>query len=198
MSRRLIAVVGVTLAVLVAGCGSSGHQAAPKSRNSNPSVSSLTSSPDSSPTSTDPTGAATMTSPGGQKAAVLDAYQASWNDYLAVATHFPVNPLDPRLAHHMSGKELVFIQTQLTRAELQGQYLRGTVDTSHAYVKGISGTDAVVVDCDLDQTAVWNGKTNQVATPAGTGRTLINARVDLVNGVWKVTDQSTVSEGCTP
>lgn len=71
-----------------AACGGAIHKASPPP----PTTVAPTTS-----TTTDPT-----------EAAILAAYRAGWDDYLAVAEAFPVNPSDARLALHSTAKVLVF------------------------------------------------------------------------------------------
>jgi hypothetical protein len=65
-----------------------------------------------------------------------------------------------------------------------------------ATVKELVGNAAVVADCGFDRTATVDEKTGQVVQLAPTQRTLINAEVDLMDGVWKVTRFNIVRVGC--
>ena len=120
-----------------------------------------------------------------------------WSDSDAVVRHYPVNVFDPTLANHMAGAELTQYENYLTGLKFQNEYVQGPpTDTSRAIVKQIVGTAAVVSDCDFDASVVVNGRTNQIVKPAGTQRTLVNAKVELTGGVWKVTEFNNVSVGC--
>jgi hypothetical protein len=131
------------------------------------------------------------------RTAILAAYRASSSANYVAATHYPVDPTDGRLSSFMAGEELNRVRNELTVLAHLGRVLRGPpVDTSMATVKQVVGEVAVVADCDFDQTATIDGKTGQIHDPAPTRRTLINAEVDLMAGMWKVTRFSIVWAGC--
>jgi hypothetical protein len=186
---RLVLTVG---AVLVATACSSGSGAKPIGA---PSPTSTTvSGPSSSTSSVDPP--TTTIDP--TDAAILAAYRGMWTDSDAVAHHFPINVFDPILGDHIAGAELTQIQNFLTSLKVQGQYAIGPpIDTSRAIVKQLVGTAAVVSDCAFDGSVIVSGLTNQVVKPATTQRALVNAKVELIDGVWKVTELNNVSVGCT-
>jgi hypothetical protein len=121
-----------------------------------------------------------------------------WSDIATVEGHYPVNPLDPILTRHTAGDERVRVGNFATGLKFQSQYLAGpALDTSRAIVKQVVGTVAVVADCEYDGSILMNGKTNQVVSPAGSQRELVNAKVELIEGEWKVTEFNNVSAGCT-
>jgi hypothetical protein len=70
------------------------------------------------------------------------------------------------------------------------------MDTSRAIVKELDGTLAVVSDCDFDGSITMDGRTKQVVSPAVSQRALVNAKVELIDGVWRVTEFNNVRVGC--
>lgn len=140
----------------------------------------------------------TTTSLDSTKAAILAAYRGMWTTNDAAFRHYPINYSDPSLANYMMGDELKQIQASLTDLAFASEYLTGPpTDTSMAIVTQLRGTLAVVSDCDFDRSTIMNGRTNQVVKPASTQRDLINAELELAGSVWKVTEFSNVSVGCT-
>jgi hypothetical protein len=109
-----------------------------------------------------------------------------------------VNESDPVLNEHLGGDELKQVQNTATGLKFQSEYLAGPpLDTSGAIVKQLVGAAAVVADCNIDQSVLMNGRTNQVVKPATAPRQLVNAKVELSGGVWKVTELSNVGVTCT-
>jgi hypothetical protein len=151
------------------------------------SKSTTTSEPSTPTTTLDPT-----------RTAILAAYRASSSAYYDVATHYPVDPTDVQLPQYMAGQELNRVRNALTILAHLGRVLRGPpVDHSMATVKQLVGNAAVVADCDYDQTTTVDAKTGQVVDRPATGRTLINAELELMDDGWKVTVFNIVSHGCT-
>ena len=139
----------------------------------------------------------TTTAVDAKKAAILAAYRAMWTDSDEVVRHYPINDVDARLENHMAGEALGQFKTFLTGLKFKNQYAIGPpTDTSRAIVKQLVGTVAVVADCDFDGAILMNGRTNQIVKPAGTQRDLVNAKVEIVEGAWKVTLFTNVSVGC--
>jgi len=129
--------------------------------------------------------------------AILAAYRAHWADINAVSSHPPVDATSPQLSEHMAGQELGQVQARLALLAVRHEYVVGPpVDTSMAEVKAVLGTAAVVTDCDLDQGVRKNESTGVVVNQASSQRTLVNARLDLIGGSWKVTQFSVVHPGC--
>jgi hypothetical protein len=149
-----------------------------------------------SPTSSTST-AVTTTTVVPAVAAILAAYRASWSDYLAVVTQFPVHPTDPRLGSHTTGVELDTIHINLTRAALTAEYAVGTIDLSPV-VTAVNASTATVNDCYFDHTKIVNGKTGATVSTGDTERTLINATMTLDAGIWKMANYQKVGSGCTP
>jgi hypothetical protein len=148
-------------------------------------------------TSTSTTAAVTTTTIDATVAAILAAYRASWADYLAVVTQFPVQPTDPRLSLHTTGVELDTIHISLTKAWLASEYAVGTIDLA-PIVTAVNGATATVNDCYFDHTKIVNGKTGVTVNTGDTERTLINATMTLDAGTWKMANYQKVGSGCTP
>jgi hypothetical protein len=129
-------------------------------------------------------------------AALIEAYKASNADFLAVAEHPPIEPLDPRLANHTAGKQLETVRSGLTQLAIQGRAFTGTVSQSSFHLKEFTGTAAVLEVCEIDGGVEIDVHTGRVILPAPTAPNFLNVRLDLVSGAWKVTDSSTVRSGC--
>jgi hypothetical protein len=130
-------------------------------------------------------------------AAVLTAYRRGWLDISTVEGHFPVNQLDPILSDNIAGDELQRVQLYAAKLHSEKEYLAGLEpDTRGAIVTQLFGTNAVVADCNIDRSTLRNGLTNQVVSPASGQRTLVNAEVQLIGGVWKMTEFSNVGVTC--
>jgi hypothetical protein len=206
MRQQLRAGLVVVAVSMLAGACSSGHAESagvshPTSTLSGVSAATTVNagSPTTIPTTTSPTTTPmTTTTVDPTQAAILGAYRASWADTFAVEGHYPVNEFDPILANHMAGNELNRVRNYATLLNHLNEYLAGPMpDTSGAIVKQQVGSAAVVADCEPDHSVLMNGKTGQVVRPAGTQPALVNAKVELIGGTWKVTDFSTVRSVCT-
>ena len=64
-------------------------------------------------------------------------------------------------------------------------------------MRQLVGSAAVVADCNIDRSVLMNGKTNQVVTPATGELSLANAKVERIDGTWKMTQFSNVGKTCT-
>jgi hypothetical protein len=182
--------LAATLTVAVACGGGGGHHEA--------SPVPTTSSADGATTTTTTAAPSTATTLDPTKTAILAAYRASSSASYVAATHYPVDPSDGRLSLYMAGDELNRVRNALTLLAHLGHVLRGPpVDTSMAMVKQLVGSAAVVADCDFDQTATVDAKTGTVVDPAPSQRTLVDAELHVMDGVWKVTRFSIVRQGCT-
>jgi hypothetical protein len=128
--------------------------------------------------------------------AVLDAYKTFHSDYLAVAEAFPVNPDDPRVTAHLTGRELLQVHAQLLTMRNTGQYVQGTIDVA-PQVTSIKGVSATVMDCSFDHTVFVDAATNQARTQPASRRTLVTATMEDVGGVWKLADFGAGGSDCT-
>jgi hypothetical protein len=186
--RRRLA-VAVALAVVGAACtGGGGGKAAPQTTSAAPSTST--------------TAGVTTTTLDPTKSAILAAYRAEWADVLAVDTVFPVRPLDPRLASHASGKQLLAVRQALTQLSVMSHYERGSTEFAPV-VTSIAGDTATVRDCIFDQSVEVDYRTNLPVETPNIGHTLDSFTLTRINGQWFVTDSTVIGSGktgdaCTP
>jgi hypothetical protein len=178
------------LGVLAAGCGGSVHAAR------------------SSPTTTATTAPATSTTIGSTtttvdatRAAILAAYRAEWADYSVVDT-FPINPLDPRLSLHATGKQLITDRQALTRLSLLGHYDRGAVDLAPV-VTEVDASTATIMDCLFDHSVEVDGRSGAPQEAPNAGHTLDRFSMAEIDGAWYVSDSTIIKSGkledtCTP
>lgn len=189
---RARAAAAVAIIAVTAGCSSNTNHGTAARTTAAPSVTSTTAAVSSSTTTTvDP-----------NVDAVLTAYRAHWDDFIAVAEAFPVKPLDPRLAAHTTGRQLTSEQQALTRLSLQGRYASGTIEP-HPVVQSLTGSTAVVVDCGFDHSVELDGKSHAVVEGPDVGHTQAQATLSLVDGRWLVSDSTILKSGakedtCTP
>jgi hypothetical protein len=191
VGRVGLVAAGVMLGLLTAGCGGGSVHAA---------RSSPTSTPTSAP-ATSPTVGATTTTVDATKAAILAAYRAEWADYDAVDT-FPINPLDPRLSLHATGKQLITDRQALTRLSLLGHYDRGAVDLAPV-VTDMDGDTATIMDCLFDHSEEVDGRTGVPQEAPNAGHTLDRFSMAEIDGAWYVSDSTIIKSGklvdtCTP
>jgi hypothetical protein len=178
-----LGMAAATLSLMVAGCGGGHHVAAlPPTTSTQPATTTSTEAATST-TTVDPT-----------TVAILAAYRAEWADFLAVAETFPVQPLDPRLAAHATGKQLTNIREFLTTLNLKGHYGVGSVDLAPS-VTSMNGDTATVTDCFFDHTVETDGRTHTAIEQPDAGHTLGKATLTLVAGSWLVSDTVTISPG---
>lgn len=186
LHRRAWALVIVPSMLVVAACGSTSHKADPPPKPTTPpSVTSVAS-----------TTATTTPSDQGQDPAILAAYQGSLADFNAVSTHVPLQPNSPVLANHRVGEDLQHVVSSLLQLAEHNQVDTGSLTSLSAKVTQFNGTQAVVVSCELDRSAVVDATTHQVVTPASNSTEMVNALVEMNGGTWKVTQGSNVHPGC--
>jgi hypothetical protein len=155
------------------------------------------------PVATAPTTAApTTTTVDPTKAAILAAYRAHWDDVIGVAETVPIKPLDPRLAEHTTGKQLLSEQQALTRLSVLGHYNQGSTDLSPT-VTAVSGDSATVTDCIFDHSIEMDFRTKTAVEAPDIGHTLDVFVLTRVNGSWFVSDSTVMKSGktgdeCTP
>ncbi len=185
-SRRRMAFVATTFALV--GCGGSQItvQHAPSTSSSRPGTTFST----AQTTSKD------ATKDNGQDAAILAAYAGSVEDFDAVATRAPVQGNSPILAAHMSGRELEGVVSQLLKLAEQNQVNTGMLSTIDSNVKEFRGSEAVVAACNRDTVGTANASTGQVVNQPASSTEFVNAIVQRVGDVWKVEYVSNVSAGC--
>jgi hypothetical protein len=164
-----------------------------------PAVTTNTQPQTSTPAATAPVASTSNTTTPQQAstAAILADYRTAQGILLADATSYPANPLDPRLAQHMTGAELRTVQNNLTVMRVQGLHGVGTFNLTPV-VSAIDGTTATITDCIFDHTSTVNGRTGQVTTAADTTTTKNTITMVLDGGTWKISDNQRVGTGCIP
>ncbi|HEX9549335.1 MAG TPA: hypothetical protein VF942_18480, partial [Acidimicrobiales bacterium] len=148
------------------------------------------------------TAPATTTTLDPTKAAILAAYRASWADFIAVADTYPVNPLDPRLPAHDTGKELTGVRQALTKLMVQRHYNRGSTELNPV-VTSVLDDAATAMDCIFDHSVEVDGSTNTPVERPNVGHTLLRFTLSRINGNWFVSDSTALKSGrledaCTP
>jgi hypothetical protein len=192
MTRTTVIGAAAVAAVAMLTCGcSSNRDAAPAKSTTTTVELTTTTVPVSTSTTVDPV-----------SAAVLAAYRAHWDDFIAVAETFPVKPLDPRLAQHATGKQLTSEQQFLTQLSVQGHYAKGGIE-SHPVVTAINSTTATVNDCGFDHSVEMDGRSNTAVGTPDVGHTQSRSTLALINGNWFVSDSTILKSGgkedaCTP
>ncbi len=201
---RAVRAVAVTVAAMsLVACGSSAKLPRPSALGvpatlagaTTPTVAPTTVAP-STTTTVPPSSTTTVEDPAQvTNDAIVAAYRASWTDFLGVAEQPVVQPSDARLGAHMAGRKLDFVHTSLTKLALLRQHDTGTVDIANAHVVELKGTAAVVAACETDGVAIVDAA-GQVVGPATNAPALVNQRLDLVGGIWKVTLGSNLRVAC--
>lgn len=135
----------------------------------------------------------TSTSLPAREAAVIDSYRQFWSAYLAAAN--PMNPMDPALAQHATGEELIQVRNHFLSRKAVGQDIRGTIDLAPR-VATVSDTQATVADCYFDHTQHFSTETNTPVESADTVRQSITATLVYVDGTWKVQSINHEGSGC--
>jgi hypothetical protein len=188
--RAAAAAAGVVLAVMAGACSSSGAGGIKP-------IGVDSTRPTSSTPSSSTTAAPSTTKVDPSAAAIVVAYRQAEDVYLAVAGHYPIVPLDPRLPQVMTGVELSTVRKNLTLAALAGEYASGPLDLAPV-VTAVNGTVAMITDCSFDHSRIINGRTQQTVTTGDTKRALQKVTMMLESGTWKIGDVQTVGSGCVP
>lgn len=152
-----------------------------------------------SPTSVGSTApATTLDARGTAKAAVIDAYRRSYEEFVAVAKERSPSPDDPRLSRYSTGSALIAKQRAVADNKSKNLILVGNVEV-HATVLDIGADTATIVDCNLDRTALVDARTGTTVVDAGPpGGLAITAKLRLEGGVWKVSDFTNEKRSCVP
>jgi hypothetical protein len=175
------------LALGVTACSNGGSSAS--------SAKPTTSTPTSPPTTT----ATTLDAKAAAEAAVLRDYRAFWDAYSQATgvTGLPVNPDDPVLSAHATGKEL--IQVRSYAGGLRGKGYRGRADGLDEFrprVVSIVGTTAIVDDCVTDNTHVVDAKTGELHDAPGPAKLGWEADMVLEGGTWKASEMNARNDLC--
>ncbi len=190
-ARRRSSMAVVVVVLILCGCGGphvTVQRVPPTTR----------ATPGSSPSQTSAPGlTATSQADNGQDPTILATYSGALSDFLIVAKRAPVRGNDGLLATHMAGDKLRTVVSSLLNLAASDEVDTGTITTLHAQVTQYTGTEAVVVACELDTTAVINATTMKIVTPSMNSTELVNELVQMTNGSWKETRGSQVSAGCS-
>jgi hypothetical protein len=129
-----------------------------------------------------------------QKAAVLAAYRAFWDDVVAAAR--TADWRSSRLDDHATGKMLDRIRSQLRGLQFQGWVARGTIHVSPR-LADLAGKKATVQDCiDTSRFRRYDPKKRQWLDSGGGQPDRQRSTLTLdTQGHWKVAD-SEVSGKC--
>jgi hypothetical protein len=176
--RRVPAVTAMAgLAVLLAGCGGGGIDAAHSSTTSPRSTTSTTSGRSS------------------EAATVLSAYRAAWHAFEHALAD--ANPSDPLLTATMVDPQLQGVKANLLADQRQGIVGRGSF-ALHPKIVSMSATTATVVDCAHSTAALVYQSTGKpvppVTPPENDG---VHSTLVLTGGTWKVTKQTVTDGKCT-
>jgi hypothetical protein len=127
---------------------------------------------------------------------LISAYKASTADFLAVAEHVPVSADSPLLANHMDGQRLDQARATLSTLSAQGRAETGTVKATSIVVEQAAANAATLEVCEVDRSAVVDANTGVVVVPPVAAPTLVDVKLDLTAGLWKVSMKTTVRSGC--
>jgi hypothetical protein len=134
---------------------------------------------------------------------VTDDYLAFWDAVWDAAD--PPDPDHPGLAATAAGDHLSGLQAQLTQLQEDGHVRRGR-GTEHPVVVFVTAADtqALVSDCveENPETGVYDATTGELVE-GGTDpgqRTLLESRLELIDGTWRVTSVRVEEENssCEP
>lgn len=170
-----VRLVPAACVLALAACTPGGGRADP------PTTTTVTAAPTSPPTTSVDEG-------------VLGAYRAFWDAYFAAAD--PMDPESPALAEHATGGELVTLQKAFLARRAGGEVIRGSLDLAPRVVS-ILGDKAALKDCYLDNSGVYDSATGARKDKASGVRHLADVTLVREAGVWKVSDITKVSDGCT-
>lgn len=123
---------------------------------------------------------------------VLAAYREFQN--IDEAVWNPPNPDHPLLAQVATGSELVRLRELLASDRSLGRIVRGQIDVSPRVVQ-LTDTRAVVDDCLLDHTGVYDTTSGSLLEPVDTERRRFTAVLIRESGRWKVSDLTEVPGG---
>ncbi len=125
---------------------------------------------------------------------ILRDYRAFWEAYLQASN--PVRPDHPLLQKHATGREYEQLVKSSTALKAGDELIKGSVDVNPR-VASLNATEALVKDCLLDRTGIYDAKTGERKDTEDTQRQLNTATMQLVDGTWKVSLLVKESVGCT-
>jgi len=126
---------------------------------------------------------------------VLEAYEAFWDGYLVAAD--PMNPEHPVLAEVATGEELGQLRGAFLARLSAGEVIRGDLDLAPEVVE-VNGSDAIVRDCYLDRTGIYDAASGQRKDTESGVRHLVTVRLVREGEAWKVASITREGDGCTP
>ena len=184
---RSLAAAVVILVLGLAACGDDDD--------SETSDATTTTAADTSNTEATDDAETTTTTPLSPEDEVLRDYAAANASFSAAAN--PPNPDSPDLAAHYTGVSLTRVQNNLRGVQSTGAGMQNSVEL-HPSGVSITGDVAVLVDCFIDRTQMVDLATGQPVGQAGETTVHVDVRLERVDGVWKIAEQTEKPESCTP
>jgi hypothetical protein len=137
----------------------------------------------------------TVPKTGDMRTNVVSDYEAFWNAYLSAAD--PMQPESPLLRAHATGRELQQVSSAFLARQSAGEVIRGVIDFDPVVVS-LTGSTAVVRDCNFDHSVVVNVATGQTIGTPDAKRQLVVATLqfDRPSGTWKVATTDHQGTGC--
>lgn len=135
----------------------------------------------------------TSTETASPDAEVLAGYRRFWDAYLAAAD--PMDPTHPDLAAAATGAQLERVQRAFLARQASGEVIRGSLELAPE-VAQVDGATATVTDCYADDTHIFDEATGEQKDPPDVLSFRVTATLELVDGVWKVSDLVQEGEGC--
>ena len=169
-----VRLAGVVL-VVASACGGAGSETQPPPFTTVPS-----------PEATAPTTTA-ATDP-------VAAYRAYWDAFLQASN--PVDPQNPLLIEHTTGRALATLQEAFRDLIVKGQVIRGDLDLAPRLIS-VEGDAAVVNDCYGDGTGFYDITTGARLDAATGKRHKVTAKLLRIEGVWTVEHLTDGGLGCT-
>lgn len=188
-SHCLLAITFVVVAVM-AGCSGSSDRAVPEP---------------TPPTSTVATGETSTATMSAEATAAWDAYLAFWRAYRSfgsearAAEPFEKAKFDQELGPYLTGAAYTSLLHTMSEGRLRGQFLRGPMpEHDPAPDVVVEGTTATIRDCVLDAGEIYDGRRGVVVDPASGTRRLLEARMELVDGTWRLAQPLQRPDGDVP
>lgn len=187
--RCLVPISFVVVAVM-AGCRASSDRAVPEPY---------------PPTSTVATGETTTATMSAEAAAAWEAYLAFWRAYRSFGSEaravepFEKARFDQELGPYLTGVAYTSLLHTMSQGRLRGQFLRGPMpEHDPAPDVVVEGTTATIRDCVLDAGEIYDGRRGVVVNPASGTRRLLEARMELVDGAWRLAQPLQRPDGDVP
>ncbi len=131
------------------------------------------------------------------KAEIAEAYRQSFEAFVAVASDPNGQLDDPRLSERMSGTALVAAQLGIRKLRADGHVLKVNQLEMNPRVVELGPDTAVVEDCGIDVSGVFDQRTGEVIEPPGPAEPEVaTATYELVDGVWMQTSFTNEERPC--